>query len=78
MISLDGNTLTIDEVIRAARRFEKVEINEAGRRQVAVSREVVEKLLAYRVWQPQQHLDSSGGKGEVAAQSDFEPCRRGR
>ncbi len=45
MISLDGNSLTIDEVIRVARKYEKVAIGEAGCRQVAVSRAVVEKLL---------------------------------
>ena len=45
MISLDGNSLTIDAVVGVARHYEKVELSEAGRRQVARSRAIVEKLL---------------------------------
>ena len=45
MISLDGNSLTIDEVVRVARQHEKVEMSETGRRQVERSRAVVERLL---------------------------------
>lgn len=45
MISLDGNSLTLDEVVRVARGREKVEISPAGQRQVLASRAIVEKLL---------------------------------
>lgn len=45
MISLDGNSLTIDEVVRVARQHEMVELSETGRRQVERSRAVVERLL---------------------------------
>ena len=45
MISIDGNSLTLDEVVRVARLREKVEISPAGRRQVEASRAIVEKLL---------------------------------
>lgn len=46
MIDLDGNSLTIDEVVRVARHFEPVVMSAEGRRQVQASRAVVEKLLA--------------------------------
>ena len=45
MISIDGNSLTLDEVVRVARLREKVEISPVGRRQVEASRAIVEKLL---------------------------------
>ena len=45
MIKIDGNSLTIEEVIRVARNFETVQMSPEGRRQVEVSRAVVEKLL---------------------------------
>lgn len=45
MISIDGNSLTIDEVIKVARRFELVAMSPDGRKQVEASRAVVEKLL---------------------------------
>jgi len=45
MISIDGNSLTLGEVVQVARGREKVEISPAGRRQVAASRAIVEKLL---------------------------------
>ena len=45
MISIDGNNLTLDEVVRVARGRETVEISPAGRQQLAASRAIVEKLL---------------------------------
>ena len=45
MISIDGNSLTLDEVVRVARLRETVEISPVGRRQVEASRAIVEKLL---------------------------------
>jgi histidine ammonia-lyase len=45
MINIDGNSLTIAEVVRVARHFEPAGMSEAGRRQVEASRAVVEKLL---------------------------------
>jgi histidine ammonia-lyase len=45
MISIDGNSLTLDEVVRVARLRETVEISPDGRRQVEASRAIVEKLL---------------------------------
>ena len=45
MISIDGNSLTLDEVVRVARQRETVEISAAGRQQLAASRAIVEKLL---------------------------------
>lgn len=45
MIRIDGNSLTMEEVNRAARRFEPVGMSESGRRQVEASRIVVERLL---------------------------------
>ena len=46
MINLNGDSLTLDEVVRAARGRETVELSETGRQQVERSRAVVEKLLA--------------------------------
>jgi histidine ammonia-lyase len=45
MISLDGNSLTLAEVIRVARGKEEVQISSAGRKQIACSRAIVEKIL---------------------------------
>lgn len=45
MINIDGNSLTMDEVVRVARQFEEVGMSAAGRQQVEASRAVVEKLL---------------------------------
>ena len=45
MISIDGNSLTLTEVVRVARQREPVEISAAGRQQLAASRAIVEKLL---------------------------------
>ena len=45
MISIDGNSLTLDEVVRVARQRETVEISPAGRQQLAASRAIVDKLL---------------------------------
>jgi histidine ammonia-lyase len=46
MINIDGNSLTIPDVVKVARNFEPVSLSEAGRRQVEASRAVVEGLLA--------------------------------
>jgi histidine ammonia-lyase len=45
MISIDGNSLTLDEVVRVARQRVTVEISAAGRQQLAASRAIVDKLL---------------------------------
>ena len=45
MISIDGNSLTLAEVVRVARQRETVEISPAGRQQLAASRAIVDKLL---------------------------------
>ena len=45
MIGIDGNSLSIAEVVKVARHYEPVELTETGRRQVVASRAVVEKLL---------------------------------
>ena len=45
MISIDGNSLTLDEVVRVARQREVVEISPAGRQQLVASRAIVDKLL---------------------------------
>ena len=45
MIGIDGNSLSIAEVVQVARAFELVELTETGRRQIVASRAVVEKLL---------------------------------
>ena len=45
MINIDGNSLTINEVIRVARQNESVGLSADGRRQIEASRAVVEKLL---------------------------------
>ena len=45
MISIDGNNLTLDEVVRVARGREPVEISATGRQQLAASRAIVENLL---------------------------------
>ena len=45
MINIDGNSLTINEVIRVARQNQSVGLSADGRRQIEASRAVVEKLL---------------------------------
>ena len=45
MISIDGNSLTLADVVRVARLRETVEISATGRQQLAASRAIVEKLL---------------------------------
>ena len=45
MISIDGNNLTLDEVVRVTRGREPVEISATGRQQLAASRAIVENLL---------------------------------
>jgi len=45
MIQLDGDSLTLGDVVKVARRFETVEISEAGRRQIVASRAIVNDVL---------------------------------
>lgn len=45
MVILDGDSLTIQNVVAVARRFEPVGISERGRKRVLASRAVVEKVL---------------------------------
>ncbi len=45
MISIDGNSLTLAEVVRVARQRETVEISPTGQQQLAASRAIVDKLL---------------------------------
>ena len=45
MISIDGNSLTLADVVRVARLRETVDISATGRQQLAASRAIVEKLL---------------------------------
>lgn len=45
MIELDGYTLTMDEVIRVARGYEEVGLDDSGIQQIIASRAIVEKVL---------------------------------
>ena len=45
MIYLDGNHLTLEEVIRAARENEKVDLSPTGEAQILKSRKIVDKIL---------------------------------
>lgn len=45
MIYLDGNHLTLEEVIRAARENEKVDLSPTGEEQILKSRKIVDKIL---------------------------------
>ncbi|WP_312521932.1 histidine ammonia-lyase [Anaerospora sp.] len=45
MILLNGYDLTLDEVVRVARNYEEVQLSEAGIKQLAVSRAIVDKVL---------------------------------
>ncbi|MBC8016527.1 MAG: hypothetical protein H7X79_12395, partial [Sporomusaceae bacterium] len=45
MIVLDGNSLTLDEVVRAARNYEEVGLSDQGRAQIIKSRAIVDKIL---------------------------------
>lgn len=45
MIQLDGYSLTLPEVVQAARYYEEVSISETGRQQLAVSRAIVDRVL---------------------------------
>jgi histidine ammonia-lyase len=46
IIYLDGNTLTLEEVVRVSRKGTKVELTEDGKRKIVESRDLVEKFLA--------------------------------
>lgn len=45
MIVLDGNSLTLDEVIQVARSYEEVGLSDQGREQIIKSRAIVDKIL---------------------------------
>lgn len=45
MIILDGNSLTLEEVIRVARNYEEVSLSDSGRDQIIRSRAIVDKIL---------------------------------
>ena len=46
MILLDGNSLTLEDVVKVARGNEIVGLSEAGREQIIASRAIVDKILA--------------------------------
>ncbi len=45
MILLDGNSLTLEDVVKVARGYEEVGLSDAGRNQIIKSREIVDKIL---------------------------------
>jgi len=45
MIFLDGNSLTLEDVIKVARNYEEVRISDQGREQIIASRRIVDKIL---------------------------------
>ena len=45
MILLDGNSLTLEQVVQAARAGEKVELSSAGEAQILHSRAIVDRIL---------------------------------
>ncbi len=45
MIVLDGDSLTVDDVVRVSRRFEQAAVGETGRRRIVRSRSIVEQVL---------------------------------
>jgi histidine ammonia-lyase len=45
MIFLDGNSLTLAEVIKVARNYEEVRLSEQGREQIIASRQIVDKIM---------------------------------
>ncbi len=45
MIVLDGNSLTLEDVIKVARSYEEVRLSEQGREQIIASRQIVDKIL---------------------------------
>ncbi|EGO64493.1 histidine ammonia-lyase [Acetonema longum] len=46
MILLDGYSLTLPDVIKAARNYEPVGLSDQGRQQIIASRKIVDKILA--------------------------------
>lgn len=46
MILLDGNSLTLEEVIKVARNYEEVGLSDEGREKIIASRKIVDKILA--------------------------------
>ena len=45
MVSLDGNSLTLQEVIRVARSGEEAVLRPAGEEQIRRSRKIVDRIL---------------------------------
>jgi histidine ammonia-lyase len=45
MVSIDGNSLRLADVVQVARSFEKAGLHDAGRRQILASRAIVEEIL---------------------------------
>lgn len=45
MILLDGNSLTLEDVIKVARNYEEVGLSEEGQEKIIVSRKIVDKIL---------------------------------
>lgn len=45
MILLDGNSLTLEDVVKVARGYEEVGLSDEGRNQIIKSREIVDKIL---------------------------------
>jgi len=45
MILLDGYSLTLGEVVKAARGYEEVGLSDEGRKQIVASRKIVDKIL---------------------------------
>ena len=45
MIVLDGNSLTLEDVIKVARSYEEVRLSSQGREQIIASRQIVDKIL---------------------------------
>ncbi|MCJ7456463.1 histidine ammonia-lyase [Candidatus Bathyarchaeota archaeon] len=48
-VTLDGKTLTIEDVVRVSRRYERIELRESAREKIAKSREVLDELIKSRI-----------------------------
>ncbi len=49
MIYIDGNHLTIEEVVRVARNLEPVALSEDGKKNIKISRDIVERKIAEKL-----------------------------
>jgi histidine ammonia-lyase len=45
MILLDGNSLSLEDVIKVARSYEEVQLSDQGREQIIASRRIVDKIM---------------------------------